>query len=91
MRMRELADEHDAEIERSQEQLKRERARASEDRAHFEREAEQVRRVANERALAEIERIKEVEENKRKTLTKKHAVKKIYRRIWQILVFNIGV
>ena len=89
MQMRELADEHDAEIERSQEQLKRERARASEDRAHFEREAEQVRRVANERALAEIERIKEVEENKRKTLTKKHAVsaKEVNSR-W-LLVSNI--
>jgi hypothetical protein len=34
-----------------------------------------IRRIANERAVAEIERIKEEEANKRKIQMKKHAVR----------------
>eukprot|EP00094_Tigriopus_californicus_P008370 TCALIF_08065-PA protein Name:"Similar to AZI1 5-azacytidine-induced protein 1 (Homo sapiens)" AED:0.03 eAED:0.03 QI:0/1/0.6/1/1/0.8/5/10/321 len=68
-----MAEQHDLEIQRLQEQLKRERERAIEDRRHFENEANQVRKIANERAQGEVERVKEIEENKRKTLLKKQA------------------
>ena len=43
-------------------------------RAHYENEANQIRRIAQERAQAEVNRIREEEENKRKILAKKHAV-----------------
>lgn len=74
MQLNEMAEQHDQEIQRLQEQLKRERERAIEDRRHFENEANQVRKIANERAQGEVERIKEIEENKRKNLLKKQAV-----------------
>lgn len=57
-----------------QEQLRRERVRCSDDRAHYENEANLVRKISTERALTEIERIREEEETKRKVLTKKHVV-----------------
>ena len=44
------------------------------DRAHYENEANQIRRIAQERAQAEVDRIREEEENKRRVLAKKHAV-----------------
>ena len=66
--------QHQEELERLQEQLRRERSRGHEDRLHYENEANQVRRIAQERASAEIERIREEEETKRKVLAKKHAV-----------------
>ena len=43
-------------------------------RAHYENEANQIRRIAQERAQAEVDRIREEEENKRRVLAKKHAV-----------------
>ena len=43
-------------------------------RTHYENEANQIRRIAQERAQAEIDRIREEEENKRRILSKKHAV-----------------
>ena len=58
-----------------QEQLRRERDRNSDERAHYEKEAEQIRRIASERSSAEIERVKEEEDNKRSILIKKHMVK----------------
>ena len=61
--------------------VRRERTRCTDDRAHYEREADQIRRIANERAEAEIDRIKEEEANKRKILAKKHAV---------IFIMNMG-
>ena len=61
-------------MERLQEQLRRERMRNSDERAHYEKEAEQIRRIANDRAQAEIDRVKEEEENKRNILHKKHTV-----------------
>ena len=51
----------------------RERTRAKDDRTHYENESDQIRRNANVRAQAEIARISEEEENKRKALLKKHA------------------
>ena len=72
--LEELNVQHQEEIDRLQEQLRRERARGHEDRLHYENEANQVRRIAQERAAAEIERIREEEETKRKVLAKKHAV-----------------
>ena len=74
----ELNAQHQEELERLQEQLRRERSRGHEDRLHYENEANQVRRIAAERASAEIERIREEEETKRKVLTKKHAVSIFY-------------
>ena len=70
----EVNGQHKEEIERLQEQLRRERQRCADDRAHYENEASQIRRIAQERASAEIERIREEEEVKRKVLMKKHAV-----------------
>ena len=70
-----LAAQHAEEVERLHDQIRRERGRNTDERTHYEREAEQVRRIANERANAEISRIKEEEENKRKTLMKKHQVR----------------
>ncbi|XP_040577290.1 uncharacterized protein [Lepeophtheirus salmonis] len=64
---------HREELDRLQEQLTRERDRNLDERGHFEREAEQIRRIAKQRAKDEIERIKEEEENKRRTLLKKHS------------------
>ena len=61
-------------LERLQEQLRRERQRCTDDRAHYENEANQIRRISTERAQAEIDRIREEEEAKRKVLMKKHAV-----------------
>lgn len=61
-------------MERLQEQLRRERQRCTDDRAHYENEANQIRRISTERAQAEIDRIREEEEAKRKVLMKKHAV-----------------
>ena len=75
----ELNAQHQEELERLQEQLRRERSRGHEDRLHYENEANQVRRIATERASAEIERIREEEETKRKVLTKKHAVSFFYK------------
>lgn len=69
-----MTDQHDEELRRLQDQLGRERQRAAEDRAHFEHEAEQVRKIAGDRATEEIERIREEEENKRRSLKKKQAV-----------------
>ena len=65
-------------MERLHEQLRRERQRCSDDRAHYENEASQIRRIAQERAQAEIERIRDEEETKRKVLMKKHAVNHPY-------------
>ncbi len=75
--MEEISAHHQEEVERLQEQVRRERERCNEDRIHYEREAGQVRRIANERAEAEIERIREEEETKRKVMAKKHAVSPI--------------
>lgn len=75
MQLKEIKEEHDNEAVRLQELIRRERNRWVEDRAHFEQEADQVRKIAHERAEAEIERIKEEEEAKRRTLAKKHAVR----------------
>ena len=72
--LEELNGQHQEEIERLQEQLRRERARGHDDRLHYENEANQVRRIAQERAAAEIDRIRDEEETKRKVLAKKHAV-----------------
>lgn len=72
--MEELNAQHQDEVERLQEQLRRERQRCQDDRLHYEHEANQIRRISHERAQAEIERIKEEEENKRRVLNKKHAV-----------------
>ena len=72
-----MATQHAEEVERLHDQIRRERGRNTDERCHFEREAEQVRRIANDRANAEIERIKEEEENKRKVLIKKHMVSKL--------------
>ena len=47
-------------------------------------ENEQVRRIANERANAEIARIKEEEDNKRKVLIKRHQVIKIEMQLQQL-------
>ena len=69
-----LAAQHAKEVERLHDQIRRERGRNTDERTHYEREAEQVRRIANERANAEIARVKEEEENKRKVLKKKHQV-----------------
>ena len=55
--------------------MRRERARGHDDRVHYENEANQVRRIAQERAATEIERIRDEEETKRKVLAKKHAVR----------------
>ena len=62
------------EIERLQEQLRRERVRNSDERSHYEKEADQIRRIATDRAQAEIDRIKEEECNKRSIILKKHTV-----------------
>ena len=72
-----LSAQHAEEVERLHDQIRRERGRNTDERCHYEREAEQVRRIANERADAEIARIKEEEDNKRKVLIKKHQVIKI--------------
>ena len=48
------------------------------DRAHYENEANQIRRIAQERAQAEVDRIREEEENKRRVLAKKHAVSSFF-------------
>ena len=72
-----LTAQHAEEVERLHDQIRRERGRNTDERCHYEREAEQVRRIANERANAEIARIKEEEDNKRKVLIKKHQVIKI--------------
>lgn len=69
-----MSSQHQDEVERLQEQLRRERQRCQDDRAHYENEANQIRRIAQERAQAEIERIREEEENRRRVLMKKHAV-----------------
>ena len=57
--MDEVGTNHAEEIERLQEQLRRERVRNSDERSHYEKEAEQIRRIAADRAQAEIDRIKE--------------------------------
>ena len=70
----EVGTNHAEEIERLQEQLRRERVRNSDERSHYEKEAEQIRRIAADRAQAEIDRIKEEEDNKRNIIVKKHTV-----------------
>ena len=86
--LEELNVQHQEEIDRLQEQLRRERARGHEDRLHYENEANQVRRIAQERAAAEIERIREEEETKRKVLAKKHAVSEFRHSVenWEFYV-----
>ena len=64
---------HQEEIERLQEQLERERARSQNDRAYYEKEATEIRRIERERSQAEIDRISKEEEGKRTKLNKKHA------------------
>ena len=79
-----LTAQHAEEVERLHDQIRRERGRNTDERCHYEREAEQVRRIANERANAEIARIKEEEDNKRKVLIKKHQVIKIEMLLQQL-------
>ena len=79
-----LTAQHAEEVERLHDQIRRERGRNTDERCHYEREAEQVRRIANERANAEIARIKEEEDNKRKVLVKKHQVINIKIRLQQL-------
>ena len=76
--MEEVNVQHREEIERLQEQLRRERVRCQDDRAHYENEANQIRRIAHERAQSEVELIREEEENKRRNLNKKHAVSQLF-------------
>ena len=79
-----LTAQHAEEVERLHDQIRRERGRNTDERCHYEREAEQVRRIANERANAEIARIKEEEDNKRKVLIKKHQVMNMQIRLQQL-------
>ena len=79
-----LTAQHAEEVERLHDQIRRERGRNTDERCHYEREAEQVRRIANERANAEIARIKEEEDNKRKVLIKRHQVIKIEMQLQQL-------
>ena len=71
--LHELRTQHDEEVHRLQEQLRRDRQRAADDRTHFENEAEQIRRIAHERAQAEADRVRDEEEGKRRAMAKKHA------------------
>jgi hypothetical protein len=66
--------QHEEEVCRVQDQLRRERQRAVEDRAHFERECAQVGKVIKERTEAAMERVREEQEAKRRNMAKKHAV-----------------
>lgn len=68
--------ENESALAQLEDQLRRERDRWAVERGHFEAEAEQVRRIAAERAEAEVERVKEEEDAKRRLLAKKHAVSK---------------
>ena len=89
--LEELNVQHQEEIDRLQEQLRRERARGHEDRLHYENEANQVRRIAQERAAAEIERIREEEETKRKVLAKKHAVSEFSTKAFVCIFIGVCV
>ena len=86
--MEEVNLQHREEIERLQEQLRRERVRGQDDRSHYENEANQIRKIAHERAQAEIERIREEEENKRRTLMKKHAVSNNTKQLFWLLFWS---
>ena len=84
-----LTAQHAEEVERLHDQIRRERGRNTDERCHYEREAEQVRRIANERANAEIARIKEEEDNKIKVLIIRQQVIKIEMQLLQLYIFFI--
>ena len=65
---------HKDEVRRLREEVQRERERREEERKHWVREAEQIRRIAHDRAVAEVDQVKQEMEDMKKSMERRHAL-----------------